>query len=306
MTSQETFQLWYLTHYNRAADQTGLTYWLSQLESGESLETLCAAFTSLEQPEAATRWANTPSESFISQLYQQLLNREANSEEIAYWQSALDSQLSNGASFSQAGSNIAQAFATAALENAEDSALLTSKLTIAAALTAASDADGPSMAALSREYLDDSGLGLLSASELTTLVASITTGEATDGTTSPVLPSLPSQPGATPEEIRLDDGYLGDDKPFSLDASDVLYVLFDSVEAASNTAISGYSADDTLVLEGVSAEDVRVSVFEGNTLLQFDDGEGAVSQITLVGVDGFFTSVAAFNAASGLGDITFA
>ncbi len=86
----------------------------------------------------------------------------------------------------------------------------------------------------------------------------------------------------------------------------MLYVLFDSVEAASNTAISGYSADDTLVLEGVSAEDVRVSVFEGNTLLQFDDGEGAVSQITLVGVDGFFTSVAAFNAASGLGEITFA
>lgn len=81
----------------------------------------------------------------------------------------------------------------------------------------------------------------------------------------------------------------------------------DALATASNSSITGFGSDDQITLVGVVAADVTVQVSGGNTQIEFDDGQGTVSQIELVGVDdGFFDSVAAFNAASQYGDIVFA
>lgn len=91
----------------------------------------------------------------------------------------------------------------------------------------------------------------------------------------------------------------------SFDAGDGAFNLIDDVAIASNTDITGFGSDDQLTFNGVDASDIDVSVSDGNTVFQFDNGTGTVSQVTLVGVEGFFTSVEEFNANSDLGDIVF-
>lgn len=91
----------------------------------------------------------------------------------------------------------------------------------------------------------------------------------------------------------------------SFDAGDGAFNLIDDVAIASNTEITGFGSDDQLTFNGVDASDIDVSSSDGNTVFQFDNGTGTVSQITLVGVEGFFTSVEEFNASSDLGDIVF-
>ena len=94
--------------------------------------------------------------------------------------------------------------------------------------------------------------------------------------------------------------------PASVDASDGALTFYDDVVVTSNTQISDFGTDDTLVLQGVSAADIDLSVSDGNTRFEFNDGAGTVSQITLIGVSGDHTSVAEFNDNANLGDVIFA
>ncbi|MBK5932236.1 Ig-like domain-containing protein, partial [Halochromatium salexigens] len=95
--------------------------------------------------------------------------------------------------------------------------------------------------------------------------------------------------------------------PASADAGDGALTFFDNIALASHTEINDFGADDTLMLQGVSAADVDVSVADDATTFAFDNGAGDVSQIVLLGVAGPFTSVAEFNAASdSFGDVIFA
>lgn len=98
-------------------------------------------------------------------------------------------------------------------------------------------------------------------------------------------------------------GTLTDAAPF--DAGEGAFNLIDNIASASNTEIANFGSDDQLTFNGVAASDVDVSSSDGDTVFQFDDGTGKVSQITLVGVEGFFTSVEEFNADSGLGEVVF-
>lgn len=98
-------------------------------------------------------------------------------------------------------------------------------------------------------------------------------------------------------------GTLTDAAPF--DAGEGAFNLIDNVASASNTEIANFGSDDQLTFNGVAASDVDVSSSDGDTVFQFDNGTGTVSQITLVGVEGFFTSVEEFNASSGLGEAVF-
>ncbi|MDR5900491.1 hypothetical protein QC823_16160, partial [Halomonas vilamensis] len=92
----------------------------------------------------------------------------------------------------------------------------------------------------------------------------------------------------------------------SFDAGVDAYRLKDDVASESNTEVSNFGSDDALEFVGVTAGDVQVSVADGNTIFQFDDGAGTVSEVALVGVSGFFTNVAEFNASADYGDVTFA
>ena len=94
--------------------------------------------------------------------------------------------------------------------------------------------------------------------------------------------------------------------PASEDADGGAFNFTDALGTASFTEITNFGADDEITLAGITADDVGVSVSSGNTDIDFDDGSGTVSSITLVGVDrGLTFDVASFNAA-GDGDIMFA
>ncbi len=84
--------------------------------------------------------------------------------------------------------------------------------------------------------------------------------------------------------------------------------VIDDVATSSNTAVTGFGVDDVLQLVGVTANDVRVAVGDGNTEINFDDGAGNTSEIVLLGVNGFWTNVDEFNLSNDgiAGDITFA
>lgn len=94
--------------------------------------------------------------------------------------------------------------------------------------------------------------------------------------------------------------------PASVDAGDGALTFYDDVAVASNTQVSDFGTDDTLVLQGVSAADIDLSVSDGNTRFEFNDGAGTVSQITLIGVSGDHTTVAEFNDNANLGDVIVA
>ena len=111
-----------------------------------------------------------------------------------------------------------------------------------------------------------------------------------------------SRSGGTPRDLDALSGT--PTSPATTDVSGDSVVLMDSVAQASVTEVSGFGADDTIEIDGTA--DVELSSSGGNTNIEFDDGSGLVSEITLVGVSGFFTTVSEFNATSDLGDITFA
>lgn len=112
--------------------------------------------------------------------------------------------------------------------------------------------------------------------------------------------------GVTTGEVNLD--LLGGTNvaPASTDAADSAIRFTDSVAIQSISEIDNFSIDDELQLQGVSAGDVAVSVEDNNTIFSFDNGAGVNSVITLVGVNGFFTSVADFNASPNFGEVSFA
>jgi len=93
--------------------------------------------------------------------------------------------------------------------------------------------------------------------------------------------------------------------PASEDADGGAFDFTDDVGGQSFTEIASFGVDDEITLSGVTADDVDVSSSDGNTTIEFDDGAGTVSNITLLGVSGFFVDVASFNSAD-VGDITFA
>ena len=95
--------------------------------------------------------------------------------------------------------------------------------------------------------------------------------------------------------------------PASRDAGADAFNFTDDVASDSVTEIANFGADDAITLSGVTAEDLNngISSSSGNTVISFDDGDGQFSQITLVGVSGFFFDVQSFNSAD-VGDITFA
>lgn len=124
-----------------------------------------------------------------------------------------------------------------------------------------------------------------------------------------------SQAGQLSQEQALEDTFVfvsldglesTDLEPALFDAGEGSFLFDDDVALQSNTRIENFGEDDLLRLIDVSASDVRVQVSGDNTQIQFDDGEGQLSQIELVGVHGFFTSVDEFNQNAATGDILFA
>jgi hypothetical protein len=80
----------YIASFNRAPDALGLDYWGSQLKDGMSLQAIAKSF--FAQPEAAAAYPSSQStETFITKVYNNVLNRGPDAGGLAYWSGELQS-----------------------------------------------------------------------------------------------------------------------------------------------------------------------------------------------------------------------
>lgn len=87
-TDQSTVNSFYLAFYGRPADPQGLKFWTEQLsKAGGDLEAIKSAFASSE--EAKVRFGTDTAEARITEIYQQLFNRDPEAEGLAYWTGAI-------------------------------------------------------------------------------------------------------------------------------------------------------------------------------------------------------------------------
>lgn len=290
MDHQEQMQLLYLTYFNRAADHSGLEYWQSRLEAGESLSSVRKAFANPEVPEVQELYKDIDEVTdYTTLVYRNLLNREPDPEGQAFWNEQIQGQMDGGQSLENAGLSILAAFMEAAASGAgQDADTLDAKLFLASAVTEASRDNPQQLVELSNQYLGDAGLGTMDEQALAALKDTLLSES------------------QEPVELVLDALQSSDLEAAILDAEGDSFVFEDDVALQSHTRIVNFGADDTLRLVDVEASDVRVQVSGDNTMIQFDDGESQLSQIELVGVSGFFTGVTEFNQDTSIGDIVIA
>jgi Domain of unknown function (DUF4214) len=100
-TSQEgitrTVRGLYQQLLGRQADAGGLSFWVSRLQTGASLEAVMSGFVgSAEYYARFTAGSSSPNTTYVAALYQNLLNRTGTSGEVAFWVSQLPSRGTNG------------------------------------------------------------------------------------------------------------------------------------------------------------------------------------------------------------------
>ena len=76
----------YIAYYDRAPDYDGLSYWIN---TDSTLDEISASFA--DQQETADKYPFTlTSEELVNTIYQNVFNRDADTEGLAYWVAALD------------------------------------------------------------------------------------------------------------------------------------------------------------------------------------------------------------------------
>lgn len=237
---------------------------------GPSISSVSSAFLGLDGVAATGLDTAADAASFVTAAYQTILGRTPDAGGQAFWESVYES---GGAGVVTAG----------IINSAENFAQESASIRSYGALRAAGESE-PALAQL--EALPNS------ATTAQIVEAALAVGDSGD---------VPQIPGV----VNLDalGGTLTD--PATADVASEAATLVDSADTASATNVSGFGADDTIELTGVTADGVDVSVSGGNTELEFVV-DGTASIITLEGVSGFFTSVDEFNASTDFGDIVVA
>ena len=83
-THESTVNSFYLAFYGRPADPAGMKYWAEQLsKAGGDINAIKTAFATSE--EAQVRFGSDTAAERVTQVYQQLFNREPDAEGKAYW-----------------------------------------------------------------------------------------------------------------------------------------------------------------------------------------------------------------------------
>jgi hypothetical protein len=86
----------YQAVFDRAPDKAGISYWIKQLENGISLESIASGF--IKSAEFVKSYgANVSNTNLINACYQNVLDRPADAQGLAYWVA----RLSNGTSVAQ-------------------------------------------------------------------------------------------------------------------------------------------------------------------------------------------------------------
>ena len=273
----EAIQALFVAYYGRPGDPDGLGFWAQQaLASGGDLSSIVQAFGNSEEYTESLGGLGEAEQ--VGVVFQQLFGRDPDEEGLDFYVGHLEA-----GNLSLA--DIALTVASGA--QGDDADILAARVSFAESYTSTLNTQ-----ARLDEFASPQGQAAVKAALGRVF---------SDADADAELEALRGEP----EVIELDLLESTDETPFLFDAGSASFLFIDDVAEQSHTWIENFSADDTLQLQGVTAEDVRLSVYDQTTHIEFDDGQGTVSQIALVGVAGFFTSVDEFNAAD-LGDITFA
>lgn len=80
----------YIAYFNRAPDSIGLNYWASQFSEGMSLPQIAASF--FVQPETIAQYPpGMSTQTFVAEVYQNVLGRSPDAAGLSYWMNQLDS-----------------------------------------------------------------------------------------------------------------------------------------------------------------------------------------------------------------------
>jgi len=93
--SDPAWQVYRLYHatLGRGSDQSGLDFWVHQLNSGVTLTSAASGFVN-SQEFRTTFGNNVSAQTLVTELYQNVLNREPDSSGLDYWVGRLDSGMS--------------------------------------------------------------------------------------------------------------------------------------------------------------------------------------------------------------------
>lgn len=78
----------YMAVFDRTPDNDGFTFWENQMDSGMSFETVIDSF--LASAEFNAQYGNLSNSDFVSTLYQNVLDRQADAEGLQWWTGQLD------------------------------------------------------------------------------------------------------------------------------------------------------------------------------------------------------------------------
>jgi Domain of unknown function (DUF4214) len=153
-TSKELITELYIGYFDRAPDPEGLTFWISVLEGGLSIEAIAQDFAGQPEAQATYDFLDTSGpdlpasaaevETFINAIYDNLFDRAPDAAGLAFWTGVLQDGY-------PAGEFILAIIGGA---SAADRAVLDNKIEVACAWSDAAAADGDF--ALSEDYINDS------------------------------------------------------------------------------------------------------------------------------------------------------
>src|ERR1700730_1628111 len=93
----------YIGYFNRAPDAAGLNFWVNALTNGASLVNVANAFANSAEAQAAYPFLVTPNvtdpTSFVTQVYQNVLNRAPDAAGLAFWVGQLNAHTVTPGSF---------------------------------------------------------------------------------------------------------------------------------------------------------------------------------------------------------------
>lgn len=84
----------YYALFDRDPDKGGLTYWVNQKIDGMSWGEMAERFA--QSQEFSEKYGNVDNEGYLKKLYQNVLNREADSGGLGYWSDKMASGMSKG------------------------------------------------------------------------------------------------------------------------------------------------------------------------------------------------------------------
>jgi len=254
----------YVSYYGRPADPEGLAFWIEEFSNTEDVDAALDAFGTSDEYLALIDGLTT--EEVINQLYQQMFNRDADAEGLAFYTGLLESGESNLAAIALDIANGAQN---------DDITILQNKIAVANTFTAEVDAGDKSYQAS-----DIAGArSLLSAVDETE--ASVTAGNAAAEAFVGDLPAI-----VEGGEVTLDEDTAKAD--FSGATSAVTVTLDgDSDEAAFEVTLSQF--DDTVILEefksAAIADTGGIDTLDGSEL----NAQAAATTLTVNMLAGTFT-----------------